>query len=366
MAGDREGLKCVEFQQRRDGVFCHSAAIGRRTPRFPSCGGPKSSSGRTSRDGAARFPFRSRPRGRRSRSGSGRSSRRFLIGETVTYSELARRAGRPNAIRAAGAANGKNPISIVIPCHRVVGKDGSLTGYGGGLSKEGSAPRARGSPFGRCPHTLAARPLPRASWPRRAGAMNDGKGKSQKRWAVAALLLLMTVACDQATKHVAASSFIDVIPYTLVGGFVELFYSENPGAFLGLGADFHHSTRFWLFTVGVGGLLLVFSARLFQAKKPVELVGWSLVIGGGASNLIDRVVARRPGGGFPAHRHRRPPDGDLQRGGRRDRARASRASLPPPFGFAKRGRFGLQSPRTSEESFEMGEGSRDSGLESAF
>jgi signal peptidase II len=120
--------------------------------------------------------------------------------------------------------------------------------------------------------------------------MNDSKGKSQKRWAVAALLLLMTVACDQATKHVAASSFIDVIPYTLVGGFVELLYSENPGAFLGLGADFHHSTRFWLFTVGVGGLLLVFSARLFQAKRPVELVGWSLVIGGGASNLIDRVL----------------------------------------------------------------------------
>jgi signal peptidase II len=114
--------------------------------------------------------------------------------------------------------------------------------------------------------------------------------KTERRWAIAALLLLMTVACDQATKHVAASSFIDEIPYTLVGGFVELLYSENPGAFLGLGSDFHHSTRFWLFTVGVGGLLLVFSARLFRATKPVELAGWSLVIGGGASNLIDRLV----------------------------------------------------------------------------
>ena len=120
--------------------------------------------------------------------------------------------------------------------------------------------------------------------------MKDPKAKSQRRWAVASLLLLMTVACDQATKHVAASTFIDEIPYTLVGGFVELFYSENAGAFLGLGSDFHHSTRFWLFTVGVGGLLLVFSARLFQATRPVELVGWSLVIGGGTSNLIDRVV----------------------------------------------------------------------------
>ena len=120
--------------------------------------------------------------------------------------------------------------------------------------------------------------------------MKDEKSKNQRRWAVASLLLLMTVACDQATKHVAAASFIDVIPYTLVGGFIELLYSENQGAFLGLGSDFHHSTRFWLFTVGVGGLLLVFSARLFQATKPVELVGWSLVIGGGASNLIDRLV----------------------------------------------------------------------------
>jgi methylated-DNA-[protein]-cysteine S-methyltransferase len=59
--------------------------------------------------------------------------RRVPYGRTVTYSELARRAGRPKAIRAAGGANARNPISIVIPCHRVVGKDGSLTGYGGGL-----------------------------------------------------------------------------------------------------------------------------------------------------------------------------------------------------------------------------------------
>jgi methylated-DNA-[protein]-cysteine S-methyltransferase len=54
-------------------------------------------------------------------------------GETVSYAELARRLGRPEAFRAVGAANGKNPISIVIPCHRVIGSDGSLTGYGSGL-----------------------------------------------------------------------------------------------------------------------------------------------------------------------------------------------------------------------------------------
>jgi methylated-DNA-[protein]-cysteine S-methyltransferase len=54
-------------------------------------------------------------------------------GETITYAELARRADRPGANRAAGAANGANPLSIVLPCHRVVGSDGSLTGYSAGL-----------------------------------------------------------------------------------------------------------------------------------------------------------------------------------------------------------------------------------------
>jgi methylated-DNA-[protein]-cysteine S-methyltransferase len=58
---------------------------------------------------------------------------RIGYGETISYAELAARIGRPTAIRAAGAANGANPVSIIIPCHRVIGSDGSLTGYGGGL-----------------------------------------------------------------------------------------------------------------------------------------------------------------------------------------------------------------------------------------
>jgi methylated-DNA-[protein]-cysteine S-methyltransferase len=57
-------------------------------------------------------------------------------GETITYTELAARAGRPAAIRAAGAANGANPISLVVPCHRIVGMDGRLTGYGSGLERK--------------------------------------------------------------------------------------------------------------------------------------------------------------------------------------------------------------------------------------
>ncbi len=57
-------------------------------------------------------------------------------GETISYGELARRIGQPKAARAVGLANGQNPISIVVPCHRVIGADGSLTGYGGGLARK--------------------------------------------------------------------------------------------------------------------------------------------------------------------------------------------------------------------------------------
>jgi len=57
-------------------------------------------------------------------------------GETTSYGELARTIGRPTASRAVGAANGRNPLSIVIPCHRVIGADGSMTGYGGEISRK--------------------------------------------------------------------------------------------------------------------------------------------------------------------------------------------------------------------------------------
>jgi len=58
------------------------------------------------------------------------------FGETISYGELARRAGVPRSARAAGAATGRNPIGIIVPCHRVVGADGSLTGYAGGLGRK--------------------------------------------------------------------------------------------------------------------------------------------------------------------------------------------------------------------------------------
>jgi len=59
--------------------------------------------------------------------------RRIPYGRTWSYAELAQRIGRPRAMRAVGAANGANPLPIVVPCHRVIGADGSLTGFGGGL-----------------------------------------------------------------------------------------------------------------------------------------------------------------------------------------------------------------------------------------
>ena len=55
-------------------------------------------------------------------------------GQTASYQEIANAVGRPKAVRAVGAANGRNPLPIVIPCHRVIGSDGSLTGFGGGLA----------------------------------------------------------------------------------------------------------------------------------------------------------------------------------------------------------------------------------------
>jgi len=71
-------------------------------------------------------------------------------GETISYAELARRIGRPTAVRAVGLANGANPVAVVVPCHRVIGTNGSLTGYGGGLPRkrwlldlEGATPKGQ-------------------------------------------------------------------------------------------------------------------------------------------------------------------------------------------------------------------------------
>ena len=62
--------------------------------------------------------------------------RRIPAGTTISYAELARRIGEPAAVRAVGAANGANPVALIVPCHRVIGADGTLTGYGGGIDRK--------------------------------------------------------------------------------------------------------------------------------------------------------------------------------------------------------------------------------------
>jgi methylated-DNA-[protein]-cysteine S-methyltransferase len=62
-----------------------------------------------------------------------RALQQIPYGETTSYAEIAERVGRPKAVRAVGAANGRNPIPIIVPCHRVIGSHGELTGFGGGL-----------------------------------------------------------------------------------------------------------------------------------------------------------------------------------------------------------------------------------------
>jgi methylated-DNA-[protein]-cysteine S-methyltransferase len=65
-----------------------------------------------------------------------RELRRIPYGDTISYGELARRVGDPTKARAVGAANGRNPLPVIVPCHRVIGADGSLTGFGGGLERK--------------------------------------------------------------------------------------------------------------------------------------------------------------------------------------------------------------------------------------
>lgn len=62
--------------------------------------------------------------------------REIPYGETRSYGELVRRLGQPNAARAVGLANGDNPVAVIVPCHRVIGADGSLTGFGGGIERK--------------------------------------------------------------------------------------------------------------------------------------------------------------------------------------------------------------------------------------
>jgi methylated-DNA-[protein]-cysteine S-methyltransferase len=84
-------------------------------------------------DGRTEFELPLAPEGTEFQKTVWRELQNIPYGGTISYGELARRVGNPNASRAVGAANGANPIPIVIPCHRVIGANGKLTGFGGGL-----------------------------------------------------------------------------------------------------------------------------------------------------------------------------------------------------------------------------------------
>jgi len=84
----------------------------------------------------ARFDLPLAPRGTPFQQAVWRAIARVRCGETATYGEIAEAAGRAGSARAAGAATGRNPLSIIVPCHRIVGRDGALTGYAGGLPRK--------------------------------------------------------------------------------------------------------------------------------------------------------------------------------------------------------------------------------------
>ncbi|MBL0141906.1 MAG: methylated-DNA--[protein]-cysteine S-methyltransferase [Betaproteobacteria bacterium] len=83
-----------------------------------------------------RFDLPLAPRGTPFQQRVWREIAKVPVGETITYAELARLAGSPGSARAVGAATGRNPLAIVVPCHRIVGANGSLTGYAGGLPRK--------------------------------------------------------------------------------------------------------------------------------------------------------------------------------------------------------------------------------------
>jgi len=132
IAGDQSGLRCILFAEGRSGV--------RPEPGWQENPASLDEAVRQLRAyfaGALReFDLAVAPEGTPFQKRVWQELLRIPYGSTISYGELARRIGKPNASRAVGLANGANPISIVIPCHRVIGSNGKLTGYGGGLDKK--------------------------------------------------------------------------------------------------------------------------------------------------------------------------------------------------------------------------------------
>ncbi len=130
LAGDQAGIRLLLFAQGRDRRV-------RPDPGWTPDGGALDTAAQQLSEyfGGRRraFDMPLAPEGTPFQQTVWKALRDIPYGETTSYGELARRIGNPKAVRAVGLANGSNPISIVIPCHRVIGSNGSLVGYGGGL-----------------------------------------------------------------------------------------------------------------------------------------------------------------------------------------------------------------------------------------
>lgn len=129
LAGDDEGLRFLSF-----------ATSDRATPVEPGWAwdqagfaGPMAELSAYFAGDLRQFTTRLAPRGTPFQLGVWRALCDIPYGETISYGELARRIDNPKSVRAVGLANGANPLAIIVPCHRVIGSNGSLTGYGGGL-----------------------------------------------------------------------------------------------------------------------------------------------------------------------------------------------------------------------------------------
>jgi methylated-DNA-[protein]-cysteine S-methyltransferase len=129
VAGDEEGLRYISFMKGK-----HKITPGMDWGKDPSYLGEAIRQMELYFEGKLKqFTLKLAPQGTPFQLDVLRALQEVPYGETISYGELAQRIGRPKASRAVGTANAKNPLPIVIPCHRVIGSDGSLVGFGGGL-----------------------------------------------------------------------------------------------------------------------------------------------------------------------------------------------------------------------------------------
>jgi methylated-DNA-[protein]-cysteine S-methyltransferase len=130
IAGDEEAVRRIEFP--KNGKAAWPEADWRESSRGPVVEAVRQL-GEYFAGKREQFDLPLAPAGTEFQRGVWRRLQEIPYGETISYGELAKRVGNPKASRAVGAANGQNPIPIVIPCHRVIGANGKLTGFGGGL-----------------------------------------------------------------------------------------------------------------------------------------------------------------------------------------------------------------------------------------